>query len=190
MKKRKYGNSKKRKREVKQIAKELIISICLGITILLAVSQLFVKIVEVNGYGMISTLRDKDIVLMQRTKTIHRFDLVAFMLGNKLQIRRVIGLPKDTIAYREDRLFVNDEQIDEKFIQEEINESQKNGRNFTENFQSFSQGAEIIPEDYYFVLGDNRPYATDSRFYGSIAKKNVIGIVKIRLLPINEWTIF
>ncbi|MBP2099895.1 signal peptidase I [Enterococcus rivorum] len=186
--KRELQNTKTHR--LKRVILEIVASIFLGILAILVVGQFFFQIVEVNGYGMVPALRDRDIVLVKKIERLQRFDLVAFKQGNKLQIRRVIGLPGEKIRYEKDTLFINDESIDEKFIIPEINENQKNDREFTEDFQLSNNRTCGVPDDYYFLLGDNRPYAADSRFYGFISKKNIIGVVYIQLSPINEWKSF
>lgn len=183
---------KRQKQPVKNYLKELIVAISLSVVLILVISSFFLTIVTVHGFSMIPTLREKDQVLVQKTTDFKRFDLVAFKSGNgNTQIRRVIGLPEEKIAYTDDTLFVNDQPIDEKFIMDEINESQRNGKNYTEDFTNRTlTSAVVIPEGYYLVLGDNRPYATDSRHYGLIAKENVIGKVTMQLLPFGEMKSF
>ncbi|WP_348920460.1 signal peptidase I [Enterococcus rotai] len=193
-KKRQHHNkkTKRKKQPVKSYLKELIVAISLSVVLILVISSFFLTIVTVHGFSMIPTLREKDQVLVQKTTDFKRFDLVAFKSGNgNTQIRRVIGLPEEKIAYTDDTLSVNDQPIDEKFIMDEINESQRNGKNYTEDFTNRTlTSAVVIPDGYYLVLGDNRPYATDSRHYGLIAKENVIGKVAMQLLPFGEMKSF
>ncbi|WP_375180224.1 signal peptidase I [Enterococcus rotai] len=193
-KKRQHHNkkTKRKKQPVKNYLKELIVAISLSVVLILVISSFFLTIVTVHGFSMIPTLREKDQVLVQKTTDFKRFDLVAFKSGNgNTQIRRIIGLPEEKIAYTDDTLFVNDQPVDEKFIMDEINESQRNGKNYTEDFTNRTlTSAVAIPEGYYLVLGDNRPYATDSRHYGLIAKENVIGKVTMQLLPFGEMKSF
>lgn len=179
---------KRNKRRIRNYVKELIFAILLGAVLTLVISSFFVTIVNVRGFSMIPTLREGDKVLVQKTTELKRFDLVAFKSGNgDTQIRRVIGLPEEKIVYTDDTLFVNDQPVDEKFIIDEINESQRNGKNYTEDFTNRELASSVlIPEDYYLVLGDNRPYATDSRHYGLIAKENIIGKLKMQLFPFDE----
>lgn len=196
------GNNKKRpvtnkkpkrnKRRVRNYVKELVFAIILGAVLTFVIGSFFLSIVNVRGFSMIPTLREGDKVLVQKTTDLKRFDLVAFKSGNgDTQIRRVIGLPEEKIAYTDDTLMVNDQPIDEKFIIDEINESQRNGKNYTEDFTNRDLASSVmIPDDYYLVLGDNRPYATDSRHYGLIAKENVIGKVKMQLFPFDELKSF
>ena len=193
-KKRPHHNkkTKRKKQPVKNYLKEFIVAISLSVVLILVISSFFLTIVTVHGFSMIPTLREKDQVLVQKTTDFKRFDLVAFKSGNgNTQIRRIIGLPEEKIAYTDDTLFVNDQPVDEKFIMDEINESQRNGKNYTENFTNRTLTSVVmIPDGYYLVLGDNRPYATDSRHYGLIAKENVIGKVAMQLLPFGEMKSF
>ncbi|MBO0422745.1 signal peptidase I [Enterococcus plantarum] len=183
---------KRKKHPVKNYLKEFIFAISLGVVLVIFICSFFLTIMMVHGFSMIPTLREKDQVLVQKTTDLKRFDLVVFKSGNGYtQIRRVIGLPEEKISYTNDTLFVNDQPIDEKFIIDEINESQRNGKNFTEDFTNWTlTSASVIPERYYLVLGDNRPYATDSRHYGLIAKENVIGKVTMQLLPFDDFKVF
>lgn len=74
---------------------------------------------------------------------------------------------------------------------DEVNESQRNGKNYTEDFIVHELASTtIIPEGYYFVLGDNRPYATDSRVYGLVSAENMIGKVTVRILPFTSIKAF
>lgn len=190
-KKRILPTSNKRKqahRKRKRVIKELFLAFFSGCILILLVSFCFVRIVTVSGFGMVPTLREGDKVVTKKTSDLERFDLAVFALGNeKIQVRRIIGMPGETIDYRSDTLYINEQPVDEKFLIDEVNESQKNGRNYTEDF---TRKTVVIPEHYYFVMGDNRPYATDSRHYGFVAKKNIIGKVIVQLFPVNEFKVF
>ncbi|GGC76905.1 signal peptidase I [Enterococcus wangshanyuanii] len=190
-KKRVLTTSSKKKQarhKRKRIVKELFLAFFSGSILILLVSFYFVRIITVSGFGMVPTLREGDKVVTRKTSDLKRFDLAVFTLGKeKKQVRRIIGLPGETVYYQSDILYVNEHPIDEKFLIEEINENQKNGRNYTEDF---TRKTVVVPDQYYFVLGDNRPYATDSRHYGFVAKKNIIGKVTAQFFPINEFKVF
>lgn len=171
--------------------KEFFLACSCTLLIIMVISLFFFRWTKVAGYSMRPALYDQDFVMIKKTKTVKRFDLIVFDLGMKQHIRRVVGLPGEKIRYHNDTLFVNDQPVDEKFLVDEINETQQNGRNFTEDFfNGDDSGVQVIPEGYFLVLGDNRPYATDSRHYGLIAIKNMIGRVTVRLLPINDFQAF
>ncbi|MGX7272518.1 signal peptidase I [Enterococcus haemoperoxidus] len=168
------------KTSLKQMGKDLCVAVFFGLGSTLIVCSFFFSLMKVTGYGMSPTVRNGEYVLVKKTKEVRRFDLVAFNNGSgKRQIRRIIGLPGESISFKEDELFVNGQPMDEKFIVDEVNESQRNGKNYTEDFTlgSFLIEKGTIPAGYYFVLGDNRPYATDSRHYGLVSKEKVIGFV-------------
>lgn len=179
----KLGIKKKSHKYLRQI-RDFFVAIVIATTFFMVLSSFFISIIRVRGYGMVPILREGDVTLIQKTNDFRRFDLVSFRTGHKkFQIRRIIGLPGETISYSKDTLFVNEQPIDEKFLVDAINETKKNGGNYTEDFTFQSID---IPEGYYFVLGDNRPYATDSRYYGLISKKNFLGKVTMQVFPFNE----
>lgn len=182
---------KYKKRRKKKLLKEVFDAIFLAAVLVFLISSVFISLKKVQGYGMSPTLRNDELVLIQKKTDIKRFDIVAFKRGDAIQIRRVIGLPGEKISYREDTLYVDDQVVDEKFIVSEINESQSNGHQFTEDFslmEIISQ--QEVPMNQYLLLGDNRPYATDSRYYGLINAEQIIGTVTARLLPLETWTLF
>lgn len=166
--------------------------IFLGTLIVFAlVASYFFRVAEIKGFGMIPTLRDSDTVLVQRRGDIERFDLVCFRLGGNTSVRRVIGLPGELVRYVDDVLYVDGKEIDEKFIIDEINESQRSEGQYTEDFITADiNGQNYIPDNSYLVLGDNRPYTTDSRNYGMVVQDKIIGVVKMRFLPLNDLTAF
>lgn len=182
---------RKKKNSYSAYLKELLLASICGLGLVIFFSLFFFSWLQVAGYSMRPALYDQDIIIVKKTKVLQRFDLVAFTIGTKQQIRRVIGLPGETIQYQKDTLFVNSKPVDEKFLVDEVNESQHNGRNYTEDFINGDQKRiQKIPDGYYLVLGDNRPHATDSRHYGLIAEKNIIGRIGLRVFPINDFQQF
>lgn len=175
--------NKLRKEQSNNLIRDIVITGVLAPVLLFFCLSFFFTIIQVHGFGMVPTVRNKEAVIVTKTKEINRFDLLVFASSSeKKKIRRVIGLPGENIRYEKDILYVNGTPITEKFIVDAINDSQKNGRDYTENFSLNT----IIPEDFYLVLGDNRPYATDSRHYGLIHEKYIIGKVRMRLMNFQK----
>ena len=141
-----------------------------------------VAVQQVVGSSMSPTFENKDILILNKIHyrffDIKRFDIVSLSYDDtKYLIKRVIGLPGDKIEYKDNILYVNDEAIEEKFLNDGV---------FTNDFNVSDLGYEVIPDDMYLVLGDNRGDSLDSRDIGLITKKDILGKVNIRIWPINK----
>jgi signal peptidase I len=94
----------------------------------------------------------------------NRYDIVVLKLpnqGDELLIKRVVGLPGETVEIHGGRVFVNGEPLDEPFVDEET----LPGRN----------GRVTVPPLHVFVLGDNRNHSNDSRSFGPVPIENIVG---------------
>ena len=132
--------------------------------------------VRVSGTSMYPTLKNNDIVLLKKfDKNIERFDIVVFNYNNSKLIKRVIGLPGETVKYVNGILYINNKKIDD--VKLDVS---------TDNFFLEELGYDVIPDDYYFVLGDNRGVSQDSRIIGLISKKDICGVGVFRLFPLNK----
>ena len=135
---------------------------------------------QIVGSSMSPTYESREVVILNklhyRLFSIKRFDIISFEYDStKYLIKRVIGLPGDTIEYKDNVLYVNGEEIEEEYLSKDIN---------TENFSLASLGYDKIPEDMYLVLGDNREDSLDSREIGLITKKDILGKVSLKIWPI------
>lgn len=148
--------------------------IIIGIIILI---RLFIVTpVRVDGPSMDNTLKDGQLLILNKLDTSYnRFDIIVFKLSDDKLIKRIIGLPGDTIELKDNKLYINDEYIEETYLDKE-NLDKDNG-NYAKT---------TIKEGYYFVMGDNRKDSFDSRYFGVIEKKQIIGTVNIRLFPFNK----
>lgn len=127
---------------------------------------------KVDGNSMQPTLKDNDIILYYKSKrNIKRFDIIIFKRNNNLFIKRVIGLPGDSIKYIDNTLYVNDNPIEEDFQ-----------KSITNDFNiSDITSSDVIPNNKLFVLGDNRLFSTDGRSFGFIDINDVNGIMIIKI---------
>ncbi len=136
---------------------------------------------QVIGPSMMPNFNDKDVLLtnklLYRFREPTRFEIVTIFHeeGNFL-IKRIIGLPGDTLFYKDNILFINEEELEEPFL----------SNIKTEDFSLEELGYDVIPNNMYLVLGDNREDSLDSRHFGLIEKKQLIGKPFIRIFPFKK----
>lgn len=156
--------------------KELLPYIIILIIIII-VKKYFFTTILVNGDSMNSTLKENDVMILDkfsyRIKDIKRFDIVVVNSSNTKLIKRVVGLPGEHIKYENNELYIDGKKIKDNY-----------GTGITYDFEL---DIEEIPEDYYFVLGDNREDSIDSRVIGLIHKDNILGHATFRLYPLNKF---
>lgn len=182
---------RKRQRKLVRLGLEIGSSILITGIFIWGLSLFLFTFSRVEGYSMLPALSENDFVYVNRRARISRFSIAYFKTPDQhgKAVRRIIGLPGETVEYKNDKLFVNNEEIVEPFIDnQEVTKMQDMDTFFTEDFDTkvIKNGQLIIPKDSYLVLGDNRPYSTDSRYYGFVPKENIIGVVKMRILPIHR----
>ena len=160
------------KNKIIKISKE-IVPYFIVIILVLLFKKFFYAPIKVNGESMMNTLHDKDIMILDvigyKINGIKRFDIVVVDEGDELIIKRVIGLPGEKVAYKDNTLYINDKKIIDIY-----------GSKKTDDFE------EIVPKGKYFVLGDNRTNSMDSRVFGAFPKSKILGKTKLVLLPFNR----
>lgn len=183
----------KRRNSLSKVKKEALewgVAIVIGITVVILVRSFIAINYEVVGKSMMPTLYDGDKVFISKISKINRMDVIIFHSDQKEDyVKRVIGLPGDTIKYENDVLYVNDKKIEERFLYN-YPAYQNPEENFTEDFDLEElTGSSKVPPNKLFVLGDNRISSLDSRYFQFIDKKSVIGEVKVRYWPLSRATI-
>ncbi|MBP1047871.1 signal peptidase I [Enterococcus sp. BWM-S5] len=189
---RKRKTKKNRKRKTRRTTvMEILLALGISLLLFFAVFQLLLSLPKVEGYSMTPTTNDQDRLLVYKWGTIRRFSLIYFQEASSEEnlVRRVIGLPGEELYYKNGSLFVNGNEIPERFLStgsiDGVDEL------LTEDFTlNEATGSNRVPEDCYFVMGDNRSYATDSRYFGFVKKKEIIGVVKARIFPIHAMRQF
>ena len=174
----------KRKRQKRSFLYEVILTLTIFFIIILSIYFFTIRIIKVDGYAMTPLINDEDRLLVIKHKNIRRFDIVAFKNPHNSEkiVQRVVGLPGEEIVYKEGALFVNGNEIPERFLTEWVSLD-----GLTNSFSLNELGlGNRIPEDGYFILGDNREYASDSRYFGYVKKENIIGIIKARIFPVHK----
>ena len=156
-----------------------ILSYVLIIGIAILIKLYVFSPIRVNGTSMVPTLNDGDIMFLNEIgyhlNGLERFDIVVVNSNGEKIIKRVIGLPGEKVEYRNNKLYINDQEVAENF-------KHKTTKDFTlEDIK-----VDIKHKNYYFVVGDNRPNSKDSRIIGLIHKSQIMGKTHFVLFPFNR----
>ncbi|MFC6314576.1 signal peptidase I [Lapidilactobacillus achengensis] len=174
--------------------KWLLEVIILAAVIFTGVQLLFTHVLAkdvVSGPSMQPTFYDGDRLITSRLSKIKRGDVVVLEAPDEpgsLYIKRVIGLPGDTVTAKGGHVYVNGKRLSEPYLKEY---DPGNGLPFQEDFTLQQKlGRKTVPANSYFVMGDNRPISKDSRRIGFIKKSAINGVVKLRYWPLSRLKFF
>ncbi len=142
------------------------------------------QVARVEGQSMAPTLEDQDRLivnkLIYRVAEPRRGDIVMLyypLNPDKSFVKRVIAEEGDTVRIVDGQVFVNDVPLGDDFVADE--------------FKSHDDyGPTVIPEGYAFVMGDHRNNSSDSRHWGFVPKKYIIGKVQVRWWPLPQSRMF
>jgi signal peptidase I len=142
------------------------------------------QVARVEGMSMAPTLQDQDRLIVN--KLAYRIgdpkvgDIVMLyypLKPEKSFVKRIIAEEGDQVRIVDGRVFRNDVPLDDSFV--------------PQDFRSHDDwGPQVIPEGYYFVMGDHRNNSSDSRHWGFVPKKYIIGKVQLRWWPMGHATVF
>lgn len=163
--------------------KYVLIAAIIGLSLNLFVIQRS----EVDGSSMLPTLFNKDQLLVEKV-SVHfalpsRFSIVTIDASklearqeDQLYVKRVIGLPGETVDIKNGKVWINGEALDEPYLPDlAATEAPPGWKPVT------------VPEDHVFVLGDNRGLSADSRLYGMVPGEALTGHVLIRIYPFSRF---
>ena len=142
------------------------------------VATLWMPVLRIYGDSMVPTLQDGQIVVSVKTSRFQPGDITAFYHGNKLLIKRFIAGSSDWVNIDETgNVSVNGEELDEPYLTEKA----FGNTNIDLPYQ--------VPDQRYFLLGDNRDVSIDSRntAVGCIAEDQLVGKVVFRIWPLSEF---
>ncbi|EGP5687578.1 signal peptidase I [Enterococcus faecium] len=143
--------------------------------------------VPVEGNSMENVLKQGDMVVMEKFSEIRRFDIVVFQLADgTIYIKRVIGLPGENVSYQNDQLKINGKVVKEPYLTKNMKSDHANASYTTDFILQELTGQSKLPEDSYFVLGDNRRVSKDSRSFGTINKTDILGKARFVYYPLDE----
>ena len=140
----------------------------------------------VSGASMYPTLHNGDRMVLSKVGDIHRFDVIILKAPdeNVEYIKRVIGMPGDTVEMKRGVLYINGKKVDQPFINTEALAKQTV---FIDDFTLESlTGESKVPEGKYFVLGDNRGVSKDSRMIGFINRSAIEGKAVFTIWPFGR----
>lgn len=152
------------------------------------ITTFLAKPVRVDGRSMYPTLEDGEIGIMNvfsaKFQDIDRFDVVVVYNEEKKEnwVKRVIGLPGDTIYAKNDVVYVNGMAIDEPYLNSTyVKQIQNRGDMFTGDFDKVTLG-----DDEYFLMGDNRIVSHDSRKVGPFKREDIKGKGVMVIFPFTK----
>lgn len=184
-----------------------------GIACVIFLKLFIVEPVTVSGPSMYPNLKNGQKVLAFKPTPIKRGSVIVFdaygvdpsVSQKKLYVKRVIGLPGDTVSFRNNNIYVNGKKIDQSYLSEEQKKGTRSQRqdSYTGEVKTYDKwdlnslystslkdkewfnapDDNKVPHDMYFVLGDNRPVSNDSRNIGFVGKGKIIGVVKAPWTP-------
>ena len=164
-----------------ELVRFALIAIAIVVPIRIFIAQPFI----VSGSSMVPTFENGQYLVVDEISyllgTPKRDDVVVFRNPNDTKvffIKRIIGLPGETVDVKssENQVIIT-------------NKEHPNGFKLNQSFIVNTGGIDAhmtLENDQYFVMGDNRPASSDSRYWGSVAKNLLIGRVFLRLLPFNK----
>ncbi len=166
-----------------ELVRFALIAIAIVIPIRIFIAQPFI----VSGSSMVPTFENGQYLIVDELtyafKAPERGDVVVFRYPNdttKFFIKRIVGLPGETITLKTGEVTIINKDHPEGFKLEQP---------YIENHSSDS-GSYTMGEDEYFVMGDNRSGSYDSRAWGAVKKKLIVGRAFLRLLPFREISSF
>ena len=160
-----------------------LLALCIVLPVRLFVAQPFI----VSGESMVPTFQNGQYLIIDEL-TYHftspkRGDVIVFRYPkdpSQFFIKRIIGLPGETVHITNQGITItkadgSNEQVDESYV---VNQGNGGDNEY------------VVPEGSYFVMGDNRPESSDSRSWGFLPRKDIVGRTFVRLLPISTIAFF
>ncbi len=169
---------------------DIIETVVVALSIFLILYLFIMQPHQVNGQSMDPTFHDKEYLMTDKLSykfgKPQRGDVVVFQAPPAAQcpegtgcdyIKRVIGIPGDTVEVKDNHFYVNGKLLKESYLDESV---------VTMPMAYTKNGPVMVPEGTYFVSGDNRPHSSDSRAFGPVELNLIVGKVFFRYLPLDR----
>ena len=160
------------------VVREIVETVLLTVAIFLVVNAATGRF-RIEGDSMEPNLHNGEYVLIDKISyllhSLDRGDVIVFTPPNNERdyIKRVIGLPGDTVEIKDGRVYVNGVVLDEPYLKSRINNDMP---------------ARMVEKGRYFVLGDNRNNSSDSRSFGTITPQSIVGRAWLVYWPPSDWS--
>ena len=172
------NKKEEKKKTVGQEILSWILTFAVAIALVLVIRTFIFEPVRVDGHSMDYTLADNEYMIVTKYDYLlgepERFDVVICHYperGRTNFVKRLVGLPGDTVSMLNGTLYVNGEAIDEPYITNKAN---------------YNMQAYTLKDDEYFVLGDNRSSSNDSHIIGPISREQIKGHVRCVACPFKN----
>ncbi len=167
-----------------QLFKEFAKSVITSLIFVLVLTNFVVKPIKVNGSSMYPTLKDQSLgfsnILSYQLFGVNRYDVVIVYVESldEYLVKRVIALPNETIEVIDNQVYINGEVIEQNFFDQ----------SYIKDFEPFTNsfGPITVGDDEVFLMGDNRPYSSDSRVFGAFKLSDIIAKDAYIFYPFNE----
>ena len=178
------GRNRFEKRSISAV-KEWSAIVVIALLVAFLVRTFVVQAFWIPSASMVPTLKIGDRLLVEKitpsVRDIHRREIIVFERPEGVDpdlkdlIKRVIGLPGELVEGRDHKVFINGVALDETYLPKGV----------VPTADPF--GPVRVPIDSYFVMGDNRAQSYDSRYWGTVARHQVVGRAVIRIWPISSF---
>ncbi len=165
------------RRELRGWSRDLLLALGLAAVIIVFLYQP----VKVEGTSMAPLLSDQERIFINkfvyRFEPIERGDVVVFWYPldrSKSFIKRIVGLPGETVEMRQGRVYVDGKRLEEPYVPAQYTDSS-------------TYGPIRVPPDEYFVMGDHRASSNDSRVFGPVASRYIYGKAVFAYWPVGRF---
>jgi signal peptidase I len=176
--------------------KNWVFPILVGLAIAMVIKTFLFSTVRVDGTSMMPNMQNNELVLESKISSYTRGDVIVFDAGkedpnnggeSKDYVKRIIGIGGDTVRFDGQDLYVNDKKVNQAYLPQESRTTGTAGTfgdkwdlgtlSKSDTWQEKDRNQTTVPENMFFVLGDNRAVSNDSRTIGFIEDQHVLGKV-------------
>jgi len=167
-----------------------VLPIVIGLLVAMVIRHFVFSMVRVDGPSMEPNLENNERVAVVKTAKIKHLSVIVFnayhvdpdaRYKSVKYVKRVIGMPGDTVKAQDGKIYVNGKAISQKYISQFERTQGTGSWDLYElsNRNSWTLKTTKVPKNSYFVLGDHRSVSNDSRYWGFVPADRVLGVVKV-----------